>query len=116
MEVVMEPQDQSMDIPRPELINKVKDFLHEAKKMPLSELCKTGDYKNQPDLKYPQTKAEYLAYSMLNLLLDQSWLEPDTDPLLDEILNELSSLDMGVNSPKTWQELFKLSEELESLH
>ncbi len=64
----MKLHDLPMDITRPELIAELMGYMNDVKKTPLSELCKKGDY-TQPDLKYPQTKGEYLADKILTLLI-----------------------------------------------
>ena len=108
----MEYQNPQTDIARPELIAKLKGYISDAQKVPISELCKAGDYENQPGLRYPQTKGEYLVDEMLSLLLSQSWIDPESEPVLDEMTSILGQLDMGVDKPEEWQELFQLAEEI----
>jgi hypothetical protein len=69
-----------------------------------------GDCKNNPELKYPQTKSEYIVSELLSLLLSQDWV--DDEPVLDEMISVLSQLDMGVDKPREWQELFELAKKL----
>jgi hypothetical protein len=108
----MEAQDSSLDIPRPELIKKLMGYISEAQKTPLTELCKTGDYAHNK-LTFPQTKGEYLEYEMLNLLLDQSWIDGESEPVIDEMISELGQLDMSVNKPRVWLVLFELAKEVQ---
>jgi hypothetical protein len=54
-----------------ELVTKLKELISNAESLPLKERCKSGDYKNNPDLRYPQTKSEYIVAEALNLLLEQ---------------------------------------------
>jgi hypothetical protein len=108
----MEAQDSSLDIPRPELIKKLMGYISEAQKTPLTELCKTGDYAHNK-LTFPQTKGEYLEYEMLNLLLDQSWIDGESEPVIDEMISELGQLDMSVNKPRVWLALFELAKEVQ---
>jgi hypothetical protein len=107
----MEPQDSSLDIPRSELIKKLMGYISDAQKTPLTELCKTGDYAHNK-LTFPQTKGEYLEYEMLNLLLDQSWIDGESEPVIDEMISELGQLDMSVNKPRVWLALFELAKEI----
>lgn len=104
-------QDQSMDIPKYELIIKLKSYIGEAQKIPLSELCKKGDY-IQSVLKYPQTNGEYLADSISTLLASQSWIDGESEPALDDILDVAGQLDIEVNQPEVWRELFKLAQKI----
>lgn len=97
-----------MDIPKPELIAKLKSYISDAQTTPISELCKVGDYKNQPDLRYPQTKGEYLADSITTLLASQSWIDGESEPLFDDILDVAGQLDKDANQPEAWRELFEL--------
>lgn len=107
----MNNQTSQVSIPKPELITKLKGLISDAKHTPLEELCKTGDYKNNPDLKYPQTKSEHIVSEALDLLLSQDWV--DDDPVLDEMTSVLGQLDTGVDKPQDWQELFTLAEGIE---
>lgn len=108
----MEPQTESMDIPRNKLITKLTGYISEAQKTPLLELCKKGDY-SQPHLRYPQTKGEYLADSMSTLLASQSWIDGESEPVLDDILGVLGPLDINVNQPEAWKELFEIAKEIQ---
>ena len=107
----MEAQDSSLDIPRPELIRKLMGLISEAQKTPLTELCKKGDY-TQPHIRFPQTKGEFLEYEMLSLLLDQSWVDGESEPVLDEMMSELGQLDISVDNPRVWQALFELAKDI----
>ena len=78
--------------------------------MLLSELRKSADYKHDTSLRYPQTKSEHIVAEALGLLLSQDWV--DDDPLLEEITSVLSQLDTGVDRPKEWRELKRLTKEL----
>lgn len=100
-----------VELPKPELVAKLKGLIADAKNTPLEELCKAGDYKNNPDLKYPQTEGEHIVSEALDLLLSQDWV--DDDPVLDEMTSVLGQLDTGVDKPQDWQELFALADEIE---
>lgn len=100
------PQEKS----KIELITKLKGLIRDAKNLSFEERCKTGDYNDNPNLKYPQTESERIVAETLGLLLDQDWV--DDDPLLDEITSVLGQLDISVNQPQVWQELFQLMSEL----
>lgn len=106
----MKHQTPQVKISRLELITKLKSLIAKAKNMPLNELCKVGEYNNNRDIKYPQTKGECIVDEALTLLLSQAWV--DDDPALDEIESALGPLDIDVNKPAYWQELFKLVDEL----
>lgn len=99
-----------VELPKPELVAKLKGLIADAKNMPLEELCKGGNY-NNPTLKYPQTKSEHIVSEALGLLLSQDWV--DDDPALDEITSVLSQLDTGVDKLQDWKELFALVDEIE---
>ena len=107
----MKQQDSSLDIPRPELIKKLLGYISDAQKTPMDELCKKIDYAHS-ELTFPQTKGEHLASEMLSLLLDQSWIDGESEPALDEMISELSQLDVDINQPTVWQELFNLAVEI----
>jgi hypothetical protein len=93
------------------LVAKLKSLISDAKNLSLSELYKAGDYKGNPDLRYPQTDSVRIVVEALNLLLDQDWV--DDDPLLDEMASVFGQLDTDVNKLQTWQSLFELAKELD---
>lgn len=107
----MEYQDSQLDTPKSELIVKLKGYINEAEKAPLSELCIGGDY-TRPESRYPQTKGERLTDAISTLLASQSWIDSNAEPILDEILDITGQLDIDVNRPDAWQELFKLARKL----
>ncbi len=107
----MNNQAPQIEPSKSELIVKLKDLINSAQTTPLEEICKTGDYKSNPDLKYPQTKGEYIVDKALTLLLSQDWV--DDDPVLNEMVSVLSQLDIGVDKPEVWLELFELAEEVQ---
>lgn len=109
----MDNQASQVEIPKPELVAKLKGLIADAKNMPLEELCKAGDYENDSDLKYPHTKGEQIADEILSLLLFQSWADAETEPVLDEIFDLAGQLDKDINQPEIWQELFALANEIE---
>lgn len=108
----MQYQPSQIDLPKSELISKLKDYINDAQSLPPSELHRVGDYENQPELRYPQTKSEYLVHKMLTLMLSQSWLDAETEPVLDEMTSILGQLDTGVNKPEDWHELFRLADRI----
>lgn len=108
----MEDQPSHVEISKPELIAKLEGLISDAKKMPLEELCKAGDYENIPGLKYPHTKGEHIADEIVSLLLFQSWADAETEPVLDEIFGLAGQLDRDVNQPEMWQELLTLAKEI----
>lgn len=98
-----------MDISRAELIARLMVLIDDAQSTPLSELCERGDYNNQSELRYPQTKGEFLADNISTLLASQTWIDGETEPILDDMLGVVSLLDTNANRPDTWRELFDLS-------
>lgn len=106
----MDNHTPQVELPKPELIAKLKGLIAEARNMPLEELCEVGDY-NNPTPRYPQTKSEHIVFEALGLLLSQDWV--DDDPALDEITSVLSQLDAGVDKLQDWKELFALVDEIE---
>lgn len=106
----MNDQVPQVELPKPELIAKLKGLINDAQKTPLSELNKGGDYKSNPELRYPQTKSEYIVSEALDLLLSQDWV--DDEPVPDEMVSILSQLDTGVDKPQDWQKLFELAKKL----
>ncbi len=107
----MKYQDPQMDIPKPELITKLKSYIKEAQKTPLLKLCEKCDY-TQPELTYPQTKGEYITDRILTLLLFQSWIDAESEPILDEIFDIAGQLDTNVNQPEAWRKLFNLAQDI----
>lgn len=93
-----------------ELMRNLNDLIRTAENIPIEELCKTGNYDAEPNLKYPQTKSEHIVSKALGLLLSQDWV--DDDPILDDITGVLGQLDTGVNKIWAWQELFRLAREI----
>lgn len=106
----MDSQASKVKIFKPKLIAKLKELISDAKSTPIEELCKTGNYENSPDFKYPQTKGERIVVEALDLLLNQDWV--DDDPILDDMTSVLGQLDTGVDKPWAWQELFQLIREV----
>ena len=98
------------DITKSELTSKLKGLINDAKNLPIEVLHKAGDYKDNPNLRYPQTPSEDIVAEALSLLLEQDWI--DDDPILNEITSVFGQLDTGVNNPSAWQDLFQLAEEL----
>lgn len=107
----MDSQASQVELPKPELVAKLKGLIADAKSLPLEELCKPGDYKNNSDSKYPQTKSEHIVSEALDLLLSQDWV--DDDPVLDEMTGVLGQLDTSVDKLQDWQELFTLADQIE---
>ncbi len=103
---------QLFNMSKPELVAELKNILEEGASTPISELCKMGDYKICPDLKYPHTPGEIIVDKILDLLLFQSWINPEDEPLLEEIFDIAGSLDKDVSNPKLWKELFELGQRI----
>lgn len=101
-----------MDLTKLDLIAKLKELVISARATPLNELCRAGDYKTNSELKYPQNKGEHIADTISTLLASQSWIDGETEPELDEILDLAGWLDKDVNHPDVWQELFEKVESL----
>lgn len=104
-------EDRSTDLTRSELIHQLEGYLRDVENTPLPDLCLKGDYR-QPGLKYPQEKGEYLADTISTLLATQSWIDAESEPVLDQILTVVGQLDTDANQPAVWQELSDLSHEL----
>lgn len=49
---------------------------------------------------------------ILSLLLFQSWIDPESEPVLDEIFDIVGQLDKDVKQPDAWRDLFELAKEL----
>lgn len=92
------------------LINEIFSIINEARSIKEVELCQKTDYKNNPDLRYPQTKSEQIVDKLLTLLLNDL-IDCEDEPILDEMCNFVGQLDMDVNQPNIWKDLFKLADE-----
>ena len=105
-------KDSYVEFPQADGLAKVRDLLEYAKKLPLKDLCKEGDYKNNSNLRYPQTRGEQVVDALLTYTLHDSRAEDN--PVIDEMMSILSQLDTGVNKPEEWQSLFALMPEIGS--
>lgn len=103
-----------MDLSKNVVIEQLESLISDAQRVSITELCKKGNYKQQPDLRYPQTKGEYIADSISTLLASQSWIDGTTEPLLDDILEVAGELDKDANQPNKWEQLFNLAEQIQS--
>jgi len=79
--------------------------------LPIQELLKRGD----KSINAPFYIGEKTIRFLLDLMLDENWIEPNEEPLLDEIASTLGSLDSNISSEKTWNYLFSLVDELNQL-
>jgi hypothetical protein len=100
-----------LDNTRSDLVEELRSYIRDAERTPLSQLCKKGDY-TQSGLRYPQEKGEYLADKISTALASQSWIDGESEPVLDQMLAVVGQLDIDANQPEVWQELFDLSQEL----
>jgi hypothetical protein len=90
-------------------------YINEARSMTEYERTLKGDYKNNPDLHYPQTQSEHIADKISTLLASNDWVNGEDEPVLDEMLGLAGQLDIDVNQPDVWQDLFKLADELKNI-
>ena len=97
------------------LIKELLSYVDEAYKMTDHERSLRGNYKNDSSLRYPQTKAEYIADKISTLLASSDLTNDEDEPILDELLGLAGQLDIDVNQPGVWLDLFKLSDELRNI-
>lgn len=90
-----------------ELIKYTIDETAKISLLPMSVLCERGNY-FQPEARYPQKPSEKYVNSLLDLYLAQEWLEPESEPLLDEISSVLGELDKDTDNERAWRHLFRL--------
>jgi len=99
------------DYTRDEVIDLTLKWTDYIRSLSMEELCKQPDKATRID--YPQTEPETYVVKLLHIYLTEGWLQPNTEPLLDEIKGQLAILDSGVSDhPKTWTYLFELVDEL----
>lgn len=91
-------------------------FIDEARSMTNSDRSLKGDYRNNPNLRYPQTHSEYIADKISTLLSSCNSINGEDTPILDEILGLAGQLDTNVDQPDVWQDLFKLADELRAIN
>lgn len=56
----MDNQAPQTELSKPELVAKLKGLIGDAKSAPIKELCKIGDYENNPDLNTLRQKVSAL--------------------------------------------------------
>jgi len=95
-----------------ELIKELLTCIDEVRKMTDHDRNLMGDYKNDTTLRYPQTKSEYFVDKISTLLAHSDLVSDENEPILDEMLGLAGQLDIDVNQPEVWQDLFKLSDDL----
>ena len=94
------------------LIKELLSYIDEACNMTDHERNLAGDYKNDSTLRYPQTKSEYIVDKISTLLASSDLVDDENEPILDEMLGLVGQLDININQPVVWLDLFKLSDEL----
>lgn len=100
------------DTPRNVIVPKLLEYLYELRDMHLDELCHSGN-KSSADSR-TWSRSEIIVSDILGLLLPQSWVDGESEPLIDEIVSAATPLDIDVNNPLQWQRLIKLTNELEA--
>lgn len=96
---------------RDELIKLTIDETNKIATSGPGTLYERADYSN-PSTTYPQTTSEKYVNNLLHIYLTEEWIDPESEPLLDEIASVLGELDKDVNNKNAWQHLFKLVDEL----
>lgn len=96
------------------LVKELFIYINEVRSMSEYDRSLKGDYKNNPELRYPQTQSEYLADKISTLLASNDLINGEDTPILDEMLELAGQLDTDVNQPDVWQDLFKLADELKN--
>ena len=90
-------------------------YIDKARNMAKNELILSGDYKNNPELRYQQTQSEYIADKISTLLASKNLIDDRYEPILDEMLDLSGKLDIDVAQPDMWKNLFALADELKNL-
>lgn len=98
-----------------DLVKELLSYIDEARKMTDQDRNLIGNYKNDPTLRYPQTKSEYIVDKISTLLASSDLVNGEDEPILDEMLGLVGQLDIDVNRPDVWLDLFKLSDELRAI-
>ena len=92
-----------------ELIDKIIAETDTVCKTSFSDLTQVRSNSNR----YPETIPEKYVSKSLNLMLQHDWITPSNEPLLDEIMGILGSLDSGyTDNTQYWKRLFELVDEL----
>ena len=97
--------------PRDLVVQYVKLLTAEAKALPVDERAARGDYKN-PKNKFPQTQGEDIASDITSCLVQQDWIDWDSEPDLSEIESIITNLEINTDDHRSWQDLFELVEKL----
>ena len=90
----------------------------------LSEMASFAEYlpleiitQRNAEPEYPVTVGELLASYILNTILRHEWESTEHEYMVEPFANALNQLDMGVDRPEVWKDLFlansKLREYLE---
>lgn len=97
-----------------EYLKQLFKYIHIAKNTSMKELCLRGDYKNNPNIRYPSTIGEDLASTISSLLISRDFdLTTDEGQRLDEMTSISSALDTSNNNQEDWLDLFRLVDEFE---
>jgi hypothetical protein len=94
------------------LIKELLTYIEEARNMSDHDCSLRGDYKNNPDLLYPQTRSEYIADQISTLLASNDWVNGEDESILDEMLGLAGQLSMDVSQLDVWHDLFELANRL----
>ena len=85
----------------------------------LSEMVSFAEYlpleviaQRNPEPEYPVTVGELLASYILNIVLRHEWQLEKNEYVAEPLLNVLGQLDMGVDRPDMWKDLFEANSEL----
>ena len=97
------------------LIQNLFIYIDEARNMTRDDLILSGDYKNHPELRYPQTQSEHIVDSISTLLASNDLIDDKYEPILDEMLDLSGKLDIDAAQPDIWKNLFALADELKKI-
>src|SRR3954465_11616117 len=97
------------DYTRDEVIDLTLEQVDKWRKTPKTQLYNKTDHSAGRN-SYVQTSVESELGELLHIYITEEWLQPHTEPLLDEIGGALGVLDTGVNRPKQWEYVFELAD------
>lgn len=86
--------------PRGLVVAYVKAVVDEVRELPKQDLV---------------TKDELVASKLITSIAQQEWINPDSEPELEDILKIAAQLDMHARNEGLWQELFEVVDKLCSI-
>lgn len=89
------------------LLIRLSEIVSFAESLPLDIICQRN---TEP--KYPVTIGELLVSYALNIVIRHDWELNENEYIVEPLINCLTQLDMGVDRPDAWKELFTANNQL----